>query len=77
MTALSPTSIPRQSSLQRALSELDNKQASSDEENSPRGNTATRSKAKSSLQRELKKLKADSFLEQYDRQAELRGKTRL
>eukprot|EP00533_Pseudo-nitzschia_delicatissima_P015166 CAMPEP_0197262084 /NCGR_PEP_ID=MMETSP1432-20130617/318_1 /TAXON_ID=44447 /ORGANISM="Pseudo-nitzschia delicatissima, Strain UNC1205" /LENGTH=75 /DNA_ID=CAMNT_0042726383 /DNA_START=45 /DNA_END=272 /DNA_ORIENTATION=+ len=70
----SPTSIPRQSSLQRALSELENKPLS-DEENSPRGMPAK--KTKSSLQRELVKLKADNFLELYDRQAELRGKTRL
>ncbi len=71
-------SIPRQSSLQRALSELDHKRTpSSDEENSPRSSTQTRPKIKSSLQKELRKLQAESFLEQYDRYAAIRGKGRL
>ena len=74
----SPSSIPRQSSLQQALSELDIKRmSSSDDENSLRSSTASCSDKKSSLKKELCKLKADRFFEQYERVAAQRGMTRL
>jgi hypothetical protein len=82
----SPSSIPRQSSLQRALSELDikSKGSASEDDVFPRISNTSRSKkvlgsskSSSSLHKEVRKLKAETFLEQFERQAELRGKTRL
>jgi hypothetical protein len=84
----SPTSIPRQSSLQRALSELDIKSkgsTSEDDVSVPRINNRTSrskkvlgsSKSSSSLHKEVRKITTETFLEQFERQAELRGKIRL
>ena len=80
----SPISLPRQSSLQRALSELDrSERSSSEDELSPRcDNTSTTKKVldaskKSSLKKELAKLKAESFLQQYEQYFALRGMTKL
>jgi hypothetical protein len=92
----SPTSIPRQSSLQRAMADLDTQSngSSSEGETSSRSKKPSRSKMAygsskpksyhrskkaygSSNSKEMDTMKAENFLEQYDNQAKLRGKTRL
>ena len=80
--------LPRQSSLQRALSNLGTKSSKDSDDDaslSPRSNYYSSSskkvllpsKSSSSLQKELRKMKADSFLEQYEQLAQSRGKMRL